>query len=67
MSFRDMLEELDGMEHAVTSTEATFLQSMKEMVEAEIEPRPIHHGKLKQIYQKYVGIERFDPDAQADF
>jgi hypothetical protein len=67
ISFRDMLEELSGMEHAVTSHEASLLQSMREMAEAEIEPRPIHIGKLKQIYQKYIGAERFDPDAQVDF
>ena len=67
ISFRDMLEELGGMEHAVTAHEASLLQALREMLEAEIEPRPIHIGKLRQIYQKYVGVERFDPDAQVDF
>jgi hypothetical protein len=62
-----MLDELAGMEHAVTALEASFLQSMMELLDQEVEPRPIHHGKLKQIYKKYVGVERFDPDAQADF
>jgi hypothetical protein len=62
-----MLEELDGMEHAVTSSEAAFLQSIKEMLEAELEPTAIHIARLKQVFEKYVHEERFDHDAQTDF
>jgi len=58
MTHLEMAEALDGMERAVSSWEADFIESV--LIRLREEHRPLTDGqveKLREIYEKYLGEE----------
>lgn len=52
-NWKDMVTEIDGMSRDVTSWEANFLQSMRDLIDAELDPTPEQLLKLRQMYERY--------------
>jgi hypothetical protein len=61
---RDLILELSGIGAAVTGVEATFLQSMKDLVDAKQELNFSQLKMLEQIYAKYIAD--IDPESEID-